>query len=130
MSYLRSYKAKGISSSAEPQNLSEVASITGNLYETLSVASKRANQISVKLKEELSSKLDEFANTNETLDEVMENREQIEISKYYERLPNPVLLAMSEFRDGEIYYRKREERDNFKKDNFKKDGFKKDGFKK
>lgn len=109
MSHLRNYKAKGISSSAEPLNLSDVAAITGNLYETLTIASKRANQISISLKEELSGKLEEFANTNETLDEVMENREQIEISKYYERLPNPVLLAMEEFRDSEIYFRKRDE---------------------
>lgn len=109
MSHLRNYKTKGIDSSAQPLNLSEVAAITGNLYETLSIASKRANQISASLKEELSGKLEEFANTNETLDEVMENREQIEISKYYERLPNPVLLSMQELRDGEIYYRKRDE---------------------
>ena len=109
MSHLRKYKTKGLSSSAEPLNLSDVAAITGNLYETLSVASKRAKQISVSLKEELSAKLEEFANTNETLDEVMENREQIEISKYYERLPNSVLLAMEEFREGEIYYRRRDE---------------------
>ncbi len=108
MSQLRKYKAKGLSSSAQPVNLTDVAALTGNLYETLSIASKRSNQIAIQLKEELNAKLDEFANTNETLDEVMENREQIEISKYYERLPNPAILAMSEFEDNELYYRKKD----------------------
>ena len=79
---------------------------TGNIYESIVVISRRANQISSALKEELNSKLSEFATSNDNLEEVFENREQIEISKYYERLPKPVAIAMSEMLDDKIYIRK------------------------
>lgn len=79
---------------------------TENVYESIVVISKRANQISATIKEELNNKLQEFASSNDNLEEVFENREQIEISKYYERLPKPVAIAMSEMLDDKIYIRK------------------------
>ncbi len=82
---------------------------TGNIYESIVVASKRANQINVSLKEELHRKLDDFANHTDTLEEVHENKEQIEISRFYERMANPTLQALGEFMNDKIYYRKREE---------------------
>lgn len=78
---------------------------TGNIYESVAIISKRANQISADIKAELKTKLEEFATQNDTLDEVFDNREQIEISQYYERLPKPTLLATQEFIEGKVYYR-------------------------
>ena len=78
---------------------------TENVYESLVVISKRANQIAANMKEELHGKLAEFASSNDNLDEVYENREQIEISKHYERMPKPSLVAIDEFLHGKIYYR-------------------------
>lgn len=78
---------------------------TGNIYEAISIVSKRANQINAEIKKELLEKLDEFATYNDSLDEVFENKEQIEVSKFYERLPKPHSLAIQEWLDGKIYYR-------------------------
>ncbi len=78
---------------------------TGNIYETVVVLSKRANQIGQELKQELDSKISEFASSNDNLEEVFENREQIEIAKYYERLPKPTLLAIHEFMNNGTYIR-------------------------
>ncbi|MCD8302800.1 MAG: DNA-directed RNA polymerase subunit omega [Prevotellaceae bacterium] len=78
---------------------------TGNIYETVAIIGKRANQISADIKQELSKKLQEFAPTSDNLDEVFENCEQIEISRYYEKLPKPSLIATEEFIEGKIYYR-------------------------
>ena len=91
------------------RNLSELAKPTGNSDETVMIIAKRANQISANVKQELSQKLEEFSNYADTLEETFENREQIEISKHYERLPKPTLVAIEEFRNGEIYYRKVDE---------------------
>ena len=77
----------------------------GNIYETVAIIAKRSNQIAVDLKEELNSKLQEFASHTDNLEEVFENREQIEISKYYEKLPKPNNIAIQEFVDGKIYHR-------------------------
>ena len=82
---------------------------TDNIYETVMILAKRANQISVDIKQELSRKLEEFTTYTDNLEEVFENREQIEISKFYERLPKPALMATQEFIDGEIYYREQPE---------------------
>jgi DNA-directed RNA polymerase subunit K/omega len=82
---------------------------TGNLYETLTVISRRANQVQGKMKEELQHKLEEFASHTDNLEEVFENREQIEISRYYERLPKPTAIAYQEWLDDQIYFRKPEE---------------------
>ena len=84
---------------------------TGNVYETIVAMAKRSNQISVELKEELTSKLQEFASTTDNLEEVFENREQIEISKYYEKLPKPVAIAMSEMLEDKVYMRKYDDDD-------------------
>jgi DNA-directed RNA polymerase subunit K/omega len=78
---------------------------TGNIYEAVAIMSKRANQISSELKEELSSKLQEFSSHSDNLEEIFENREQIEISKFYEKLPKPSLIAVQEFLEDKIYYR-------------------------
>ena len=78
---------------------------TGNIYETVEIIARRANQIGSEMKHDLDKKLQEFATTNDNLDEVFENREQIEISKYYERQPKPSLVAISEFENDELYYR-------------------------
>ena len=78
---------------------------TGNVYETVSIIAKRANQIAVEMKKDLEKKLQEFASMNDNLEEVSENREQIEISRYYEKLPKPVLIATQEYIEGKIKYR-------------------------
>ena len=79
---------------------------TGNIYETVAIMSKRADQIAAEMKEELTKKIEEFStNTNDSLEEVFENREQIEIAKFYERLPKPTLIAVHEFLHDEIYFR-------------------------
>ena len=78
---------------------------TGNVYETLRIIGKRANQISVEMKNDLEKKLQEFASYNDNLEEVFENREQIEISRYYEKLPKPTLIATQEYLEGKVYYK-------------------------
>ncbi|MBR3698968.1 MAG: DNA-directed RNA polymerase subunit omega [Bacteroidales bacterium] len=78
---------------------------TGNIYETVVILTKRANQIAAEMKEELNKKIEEFATNNDSLEEVFENREQIEIAKFYERLPKPTLIAIHEFLHDEIYFR-------------------------
>jgi len=94
-----------IANSTVTRDLRELDIETGNIYESLVIMSKRANQISNNIKEELHQKLSEFASANDNLEEVFENREQIEISKYYEKLPKPTLVAVQEFLDDKIYYR-------------------------
>lgn len=78
---------------------------TGNLYESIVIIAKRANQIGLEVKEELTSKLQEFASHTDNLEEVFENREQIEISRHYEKLPKPVAISIKEFEEGGTYYR-------------------------
>lgn len=78
---------------------------TGNIYETVAILSKRANQIAAEMKEELSKKIEDFATNNDGLEEVCENKEQIEIAKFYERLPKPTLIAVHEFLHNEIYFK-------------------------
>ena len=90
------------------RNLADFAAPTGNVYESVMIIAKRSNQIAADIKQELNHKLEEFTKYADTLEETFENREQIEISKYYERLPKPVLIATKEFQDGKIYYRKAE----------------------
>lgn len=90
------------------RDISELVKDTENIYQTVAVASKRARQISSVLKEELSTKLAEFASTVDNLEEIFENREQIEISKFYERMPKPTIIAMEEFLEDKIYYKRRE----------------------
>ena len=78
---------------------------TGNIYETVNIIARRDNQISTELKAELTRKLADFSSPTDTMEETFENREQIEISRYYERLPKPVLIATEEFLDGELFYK-------------------------
>ena len=82
---------------------------TGNVYEMVNIIAKRANQISIDIKDQLSKKLQEFASYTDSLEEVFENREQIEISRFYERLPKPVSIATQEFCEDKLYYRRPEE---------------------
>ena len=94
-----------LASSTITRDLRDLDKSTDNIYESLVVMSKRANQISNNIKEELSQKLSEFTSSNDNLEEVFENREQIEISKHYEKMPKPSLIAIQEFLEGKIYYR-------------------------
>ena len=99
------YKKTNAPSNTVTRDMMDLCADTGNIYETVAIIGKRANQISVEMKNDLSKKLQEFASANENLDEVFENREQIEISRYYERLPKPALIAEQEFLDDKLYYR-------------------------
>lgn len=102
---------EGVPSSSITRDTRELDNITGNLYESVAIISKRANQISLEIKEELNNKLEDFATDHDNLEEVFENREQIEISKHYESMPKPSLIAIKEFIDGEVYYRNPEKPD-------------------
>ncbi len=88
------------------RDIKNLAAPTGNIYESVVILYKRANQISMAEKKELTKKLEEFRNDHDTMDEVFENKEQIEISQYYERQPKPDLIAISEFENGDLFYRK------------------------
>lgn len=109
MSKLRRQLSVGTSNTVETKNLDEIKSKTGNLYESISIVGRRASQINISLKEELHGKLDEFASHTDSLEEIHENKEQIEISRAYERMPNPALLATQEFLEDKVYFRKSED---------------------
>jgi DNA-directed RNA polymerase subunit K/omega len=94
-----------IPNSTVTRDVRELDKSTDNIYESIVIISKRANQIANNLKEELHGKLAEFASSNDNLEEVFENREQIEISKHYERMPKPSLIAVDEFLHDKVYYR-------------------------
>lgn len=96
---------KKIPTNTITRDIKYLAEPTGNIYETVVLLYKRANQISIAEKKELSKKLEDFRAERDTMEEVFENKEQIEISKYYERQPKPDLVAISEFENGELYYR-------------------------
>ncbi|CAM3705642.1 DNA-directed RNA polymerase subunit omega [Flavobacterium gelidilacus] len=86
-------------------NKNEIEAPTGNVYEAITIISKRANQINADIKKELIEKLEEFATYNDSLEEIFENKEQIEVSKFYEKLPKAHALAVQEWLEGKIYYR-------------------------
>ena len=88
------------------RNIGVLEEKTGNVYESIVILSKRANQINAELKEELTSKLEEFASSTDNLEEIFENREQIEVSRFYERLPKPGAMSMQEYEEDKIYWRK------------------------
>ncbi len=100
------YKKSKASLTTVTRDLVKLEEETGNVYESVMIIAKRANQISVELRQELNRKLEEFSSVTDNLEEVFENREQIEISKFYERLPKPALIATEEFLDDEIYFRR------------------------
>ena len=109
MSKLRRQLSAGITNNVETKSLNDIKKRTGNIYESVAIIGKRANQINISLKEELHNKLDEFASHTDSLEEIHENKEQIEISRVYERMPNPALLATQEFLEDKIYFRKGED---------------------
>lgn len=101
-------KPNTVNSSIITRDIAKMTARTGNVYESVSVISKRAAQIAVSIKEELNHKLADFASTIDSLEEVHENREQIEISRYYERMPKPSTMAVDEFLDGKVTYRRKQ----------------------
>ncbi|UII21427.1 DNA-directed RNA polymerase subunit omega [Fulvivirga ligni] len=98
-----------IQASIVTRDMDKLAEVTGNVYESVAIISKRARQIAVNVKEELNNKLAEFASTVDNLEEIFENREQIEISKFYERMPKSTNVAIEEFAEGTVTFRRREE---------------------
>lgn len=99
------FKKSKAAKSTIPRNMDELASASSNVYESLNILARRADQISVDMKHELDQKLKEFASYTDNLEEVFENREQIEISKFYEALPKSTLIAIEELLEGKIYHR-------------------------
>ena len=99
------YRKSTASANTETRDIMQMAEPVGNVYEMVMIISKRANQIAMEMKQELDSKLQEFASYNDNLEEIFENHEQIEISRFYEKLHKPTLLAIEEWINGEIYYR-------------------------
>lgn len=99
------FKTTNAEVSTITRNMNEIEAVTGNIYESCVIVSKRSNQISVDLKEELTGKLNEFASTTDNLEEIFENREQIEISRFYEKLPKTNAIALKEFLEDKLFYR-------------------------
>lgn len=99
------YKKTNAATTTVTRDIVKLCEDTGNIYETVAIIGKRANQISVEIKNDLSKKLAEFASYSDNLEEVFENREQIEISRYYEKLPKATLIATQEYMEGKVYYR-------------------------
>jgi DNA-directed RNA polymerase subunit K/omega len=97
-------KVQGLDPNIKARDIKSISAQTSNIYESIVVITRRAEQISVEIKNELHGKLDEFASTSETIEEVLENKEQIEISKFYERLPNPAIIATEEFLNNELEF--------------------------
>ena len=93
----------------ETYNRNEIDAPTGNIYEAISVIARRAEQINTEIRKELNDKLEEFATYNDSLEEIFENKEQIEVSKFYEKLPKPHALAVQEWLNEKIYYRNTEQ---------------------
>ncbi|MCD7914086.1 MAG: DNA-directed RNA polymerase subunit omega [Tannerellaceae bacterium] len=99
------YRKSNAPANTVTRDMMKLSSDTSNVYETTMIIAKRANQISVKMKHDLEKKLQEFASYNDNLEEVFENREQIEISRYYEKLPKPTLIAAQEYEEGKVYFK-------------------------
>jgi DNA-directed RNA polymerase subunit K/omega len=114
MSKLRRQMSANTASVVETKSLISIKQKTGNLYESIAIIARRANQINVSIREELHNKLEEFASHTDSLEEVHENKEQIEISKAYEKMPNPAILATQEFMEDKVYYRSNTETDLFR----------------
>lgn len=99
------YKKTNAPTTTVTRDMIALSADSGNVYETVRVIGKRANQIAVEMKQDLEKKLQEFASYNDNLEEVFENREQIEISRYYEKLPKPTLIAAQEYKEGKVYWK-------------------------
>lgn len=102
---MTNYKKSNASNTTETRNLDVLSEKTGNIYETVSIISRRAVQLNKEIKEELLMKLEEFATPNESIDEIFENSEQVEVSKFYEKLPKATLISIQEWLEEKIYYR-------------------------
>ncbi|MBO7300867.1 MAG: DNA-directed RNA polymerase subunit omega [Tidjanibacter sp.] len=98
---------KNVPNNTVTRKLTDIDTPTGNVYESVTIIAKRANQIATELKQELNRKLADFSSSTDALEETFENREQIEISKYYERIPKPTLIATEEFLDGEVVFKEK-----------------------
>lgn len=103
--YKMDYKKTNAPTNTVTRDMADFVEETGNVYESVAIIGKRSNQIAAEMKEELLKKLNEFSSSTDNLEEQFENHEQIEISRYYERLPKPTLIAAQEFLDGKIYFR-------------------------
>lgn len=99
------YKKTNAPLNTVTRDMIELSEDTGNVYETVCIIAKRANQIAGEMKHDLEKKLQEFASLNDNLEEISENREQIEISRYYEKLPKPTLIATQEYVDHKLFFR-------------------------
>ena len=108
MSTIKKEEGKAMSAYIETRNLDDLAARTGNIYKSINVISARSSQMNTKMKEELHRKLEEFASATDNLEEVFENREQIEISRYYEKLPKTTITALHEFLNDETYFKDKE----------------------
>jgi RNA polymerase Rpb6. len=108
------YRKSNASANTVTRDMMKLSEDTGNVYETVMIIGKRANQLSVDMKQDLEKKLQEFASYNDSLEEVFENREQIEISRYYEKLPKATLIAAQEYEEEKVYFRNpAKEKNNF-----------------
>ncbi len=99
------YKRTSASATSETRDVMRMSEPVGNVYEMVRIIGKRANQLSVEMKTDLDNKLEEFASYSDNLEEIFENHEQIEISRFYEKLPKPTLIAIQEWLEGSIYYK-------------------------
>ena len=99
------YRKIAATTNTETRDVMKMSEPVGNVYEMVRIISKRANQLSIEMKRDLDTKLQEFASYSDNLEEVFENHEQIEISRFYEKLPKPSLMAIEEWKEGEIFYR-------------------------
>lgn len=110
------FKKTNAPSNTVTRNLMDFCKDTNNVYESVAIIGKRSNQISVEMKQELTRKLQEFGSSTDNLEEVFENEEQIQISRFYERLPKPTLIATQEFLDGKVYFRNpnKEQNDDYR----------------
>lgn len=103
-------KVQSLDPNVQPRDLEQMVEKTGNIYETLAIIAKRAKHLSVDIKQELKQKLEEFAVSSDIIEEISENKEQIEISKFYEKLPNAVLISLNEYLEDELYYTYKEKK--------------------
>ena len=111
------YKKTNANKTTETQSLKQIDSPTDNIYESLVIISKRADQINDEMREELHDKIDEFASSTDTLEEIFDNKEQIEVSRFYENLPKPTAIATEEWKNGKVYFRKTESQEENAQEN-------------
>ncbi len=102
---MNKYRNSNASNTTKTYDRKDIDEQTNNIYEAISIIAKRSNQINIEIKKELHDKLDEFATHNDNLEEIFENKEQIEVSRFYERLPKPYAIAIQEWLEGKVYYR-------------------------